>query len=209
MTDLSRHSTFVRQDFKVTSLDLRWRGLSVTVGKGGVALQPCSGAMEAGSLLAVMGPSGGGKTTLVNALAHRGPRSGGEVLYGGGAWSAQLKRRIGVVEQDDQVVYQLTVGESLRFAAALRLSHLSSALREARVASLLAILRLASCENTRVGDSSSATSRGISGGERKRLCIACELLTMPSLLFLDEPSSGLDSSMAYVVCTTFSLPHTP
>ena len=89
------------------------------------------------------------------------------------------------MEQDDQVLQQLTVGESLRFAAALRLSHLTPAAREARVASLLAILRLASCEGTQVGDSSSAASRGISGGERKRLCIACELLTMPSLLFLD------------------------
>ena len=203
--------SFVRHDFKVAPLDLRWQTLSVTINRPRappvLALQPCSGAMETGSLLAAMGPSGGGKTTLLNALAHRGPSSGGEVLYGGSVWSARLKRRVGVVEQDDQVLQQLTVGESLRFAAALRLSHLTPAAREARVASLLAILRLASCEGTQVGDSTSAASRGISGGERKRLCIACELLTMPSLLFLDEPSSGLDSSMAYVRAVALSSRH--
>ena len=93
----------------------------------------------------------------------------------------------------------LTVGETLRFSAALRLSHLTPADRESRVASLVSTLRLGKCESTLVGDSAAAATRGISGGERKRLCIACELLTLPSLLFCDEPSSGLDSSMAFVV----------
>jgi ABC-type multidrug transport system ATPase subunit len=153
-------------------------------------------------MLAVMGPSGGGKSTLINALSRRGPVSSGRVRYGGvrgESWSPGLKRCVALVDQDDQVLSALTVGETLRFGAALRLSHLPPAERDARIGALIATLRLGACESTRVGDSSSASTRGISGGERKRLCIACELLTLPSLLFCDEPSSGLDSSMAFVV----------
>lgn len=57
-------------------------------------------------------------------------------------------------------------------------------------------LRLDKCADTKVGEAARAEKRGVSGGERRRLCIATELLNHPSLIFLDEPTSGLDSSMA-------------
>ena len=99
--------------------------------------------------------------------------------------------------QDDVVVAQLTVRQSLLFAAALRMGRSATADQQrARVDEVIEQLRLTKCADTIVGQ---AGARGISGGERKRLCIGTELLTKPRLLFLDEPTSGLDSSTAEIV----------
>lgn len=93
------------------------------------------------------------------------------------------------------------------FTAALRLPQGTAEQRTvsaARVAGLVELMQLNKCSDTKVGDATRADKRGVSGGERKRLCIACELLNEPSLIFLDEPTSGLDSSMALVVVQALS-----
>jgi len=182
---------------RVEGLPLSWRDVQVTLA-GNLALRGVSGDIAAGSLVAVMGPSGSGKTTLLNALSRRGLVSSGEIRYGNQLWNQSLKRKVAMVEQDDHVFAELTVGESLRYAAALRLHSLSPAAREARVQAVMATLRLTRVANSRVGDTSAIETRGVSGGERKRLCIAMELLTLPKLLFCDEITSGLDASMAFV-----------
>ena len=188
------------------ALPISWSNMSVYLG-GKTVLQPCSGEVVAGACLAIMGPSGSGKTTMLNALSRRGPMSGGEVLYGSKPWRAALRRRVAFVEQDDQVFANLTVRETLTFGAMLRLPNRSPAecaAALARVEQLIALLRLDKCADTRVGDSSASERRGVSGGERKRLCIASELLPSPSLLFCDEPTSGLDSSLALVVASALA-----
>ncbi len=88
--------------------------------------------------------------------------------------------------------------ETLRYAAFLRLSaKMSRADKLARVDEVIAKVGLDHCKNTQVG---SALKKGISGGERKRLCVAIELLMKPRLLFLDEPTSGLDGVTALTLC---------
>jgi ABC-type multidrug transport system ATPase subunit len=191
---------------KRAPLPLTWHDLSVDLG-GKTVVQPFSGRVAAGRCLAVMGPSGSGKTTLLNALSRRGPTTAGAVFYGGKKYSASLRREIGFVEQDDIVFSELTVRETLTYSSMLRLparTHADRAAAAARVDELLRLLRLGGCADTRVGDSSASERRGISGGERKRLTIAQELLPGPALLFCDEPTSGLDSSLALVVATAVS-----
>ena len=100
--------------------------------------------------------------------------------------------------QDDLLFPDLTVKETLHYAAFLRLSaKMSRADKLARVDEVIAKVGLDHCKNTQVG---SALKKGISGGERKRLCVAIELLMKPRLLFLDEPTSGLDGVTALTLC---------
>jgi len=102
--------------------------------------------------------------------------------------------------QDDLLFAHLSVEETLNYAAGLRLpKKMSPEEKQARVDDALTQLGLDGCRNTVVG---SATVKGISGGERKRLCVAMELITHPKLLFLDEPTSGLDSSTALSLIST-------
>uniref|UniRef100_A0A7R9YCU9 ABC transporter domain-containing protein n=1 Tax=Pinguiococcus pyrenoidosus TaxID=172671 RepID=A0A7R9YCU9_9STRA len=178
--------------------DLAFHDVGVTIGDT-VALASASGKAAAGNVLALMGPSGAGKTTLLNALARRGPVTKGSISYGGRAWSKALKRRIAFVEQDDIVYPGLTVRQSVTFLARLRLPQGTTDEQvETRVNETLSILKLNKCADSLIG---SALVRGISGGERKRLCIAQELLVDPKVILLDEPTSGLDSSIAYVVAS--------
>jgi len=180
------------------SLELSYKNVRVTVAKEKKCiLDGISGYARCGELMALMGATGSGKTTLLTTLAHRneaGLHTSGSIRYGDHhryVFCKALKPRIGFVEQDDIVLPELTVRQSLTFTAALRMgSHATSTEQRARVDEVIAQLRLGKCADTLVG---SAEARGISGGERKRLCIATELLTMPRLLFLDEPTSGWEA----------------
>ena len=157
-------------------------------------LHGVTGAPQPGQVLAVMGPTGSGKTTFLHVVSNRLQASQGWVAYGGKRWHKDLRRRIAYVEQDDEVFAQLTVRETLTYAALLRIDW--SVPREdklARVEEVIRMLHLEKCADTRVGDSD---ERGVSGGERKRLCIAEEFITFPDILICDEPTSGLDSSTA-------------
>ncbi|MBI5947441.1 MAG: ATP-binding cassette domain-containing protein [Chloroflexi bacterium] len=166
------------------------RGLGVRIGERDL-LTDVDVSIEPGELVAIVGPSGAGKSTLLNALIALVPRSAGEVLYGGVPIAqdpARLRSILGYVPQYDIVHQELTVRESLRFAAGLRLP--PGTLRsdvDQRIAGLLHRLHLELQADLLVGK--------LSGGQRKRACIAAELLTDPGVVFLDEPTSGLDPGL--------------
>ncbi|KAL5710162.1 ABC transporter G member 26 [Ranunculus cassubicifolius] len=158
-------------------------------------LKGITGSIGPGEILALMGPSGSGKTTLLKILGGRlHDNVKGSVTYNDIAYNPALKRRIGFVAQDDLLFPQLTVEETLVFAAFLRLpSNMSKQQKQARVDMIIKELGLERCRYTRIGG---AFVKGVSGGERKRTSIGYEILVNPSLLLLDEPTSGLDSTSA-------------
>lgn len=161
-------------------------------------LTGCSGIMRPG-LNAIMGPTGSGKTTLLDILAGRKDKRflKGHVFVNGISQTNDFKLSSGFVVQDDVVMGTLTVRENLYFSANLRLpSTFSSSHRKDRVETIIKDLQLTLCADTLVG---AQNRRGISGGERKRTCIGMELVTSPNVLFLDEPTTGLDASTAVVV----------
>ncbi|KAF6153827.1 hypothetical protein GIB67_001060 [Kingdonia uniflora] len=158
-------------------------------------LKGITGCIGPGEILALMGPSGSGKTTLLKVLGGRlHDNVRGSITYNDIPYNPALKRRIGFVTQDDVLLPQLTVEETLVFAAFLRLpSNMSKQQKYARVEMIIKELGLERCRHTRIGG---AFVKGISGGERKRTSIGYEILVDPSLLLLDEPTSGLDSTSA-------------
>lgn len=163
-------------------------------------LHQISASVLGGESLAILGPSGSGKTTLLNLLAGRsnGVLSEGHILFSGKRRTPRTRRFIGYVTQDDVFFSKLTVRETLLITARLRLSHsLTWEEKVKRVDHLIKKLRLEKCQHTHVGDSQ--LDKGISGGERKRLNIANELIHRPSVFLADEYTSGLDSSSASTV----------
>ncbi len=148
---------------------------------------------EPGQFIGLVGPSGCGKTTLMlmlngyyqptrgvvrlnNLSVHKNPEA--------------LKGQIGYVPQDDIIHRELTVEESLRYTSQLRLGNsLSKEERAAQIERIIKDLNLQPSRHVLIG---SAERRGISGGQRKRVNMAQELVTEPLLYFLDEPTSGLD-----------------
>lgn len=159
-------------------------------------LNGITGSVNPREVLALMGPSGSGKTTLLSLLGGRlrEPAPGGLVTYNDQPYSKLLKSRIGFVTQDDVLFPHLTVMETLTYAALLRLpKSLTKQEKENRAFAVIDELGLERCKDTMIGGS---FVRGVSGGERKRVCIGNEIIINPSLLFLDEPTSGLDSTTA-------------
>jgi ABC-type multidrug transport system ATPase subunit/Ca2+-binding EF-hand superfamily protein len=169
-------------------------------GSGKTVLQGVSGSIKSGSLVAVMGPSGAGKTTLMNVMcgrAHYGDVSGEMRLNGRPDAIIRHRKKLGFVPQDDTVHGDLTVYENLKFAAALKLPRATSfAKRERIVADTMQLLQIDHIKHSIVGG---VETRGISGGQRKRVNIGLEIVADPVVLFLDEPTSGLDSTSAEVV----------
>ncbi|KAH3757088.1 ABC transporter G family member 7 [Pelomyxa schiedti] len=164
-------------------------------------LKAVSGSVPAGSLLAIMGPSGSGKTTLLDILAGRQKRGKvqGVVQIGGvNPTRSMLTDKCGYVMSDDVFLPRLTVQETLRYTAELRLANISRPKMDDLVNFVIKLTNLTKVANTKVGTSS---ARGISSGERRRLSIAMELLVMPSVLFVDEPTTGLDAINAMKVMT--------
>ncbi|KAG6743941.1 hypothetical protein POTOM_052645 [Populus tomentosa] len=159
-------------------------------------LNGISGSVDPGEVLALMGPSGSGKTTLLNLIGGRLNQTtvGGSLTYNDQPYSKFLKSRIGFVTQDDVLFPHLTVKETLTYAALLRLPKtLTKEQKQKRAIDVIYELGLERCQDTMIGGS---FVRGVSGGERKRVCIGNEIIINPSLLFLDEPTSGLDSTTA-------------
>jgi ABC-type multidrug transport system ATPase subunit len=190
-------SNLFKKQEKFTSTpvkEFRWNNVclsaTVKVGKDTVEkplLVNMSGHVVAGEVVAIMGGSGAGKSTLLNTLAGRiGPgKLSGDILVDGhprnpSTWKIQCA----YVEQDDIMFRNLSVYETLRYSALLRLpSIMSDNEKMDRVESVIAALGLQGCRDTWIGDTQ---TRGISGGERKRVSIGIELVTNPQILFLDE-----------------------
>ncbi|XP_012266537.2 ATP-binding cassette sub-family G member 1 [Athalia rosae] len=154
-------------------------------------LHGVSGEFRAGELAAIMGPSGAGKSTLLNVLAGFNVQgASGEILVNGRmrvAHSERWRQTSCYIQQDSHLRAGLTAGEAMTLAAHLKLGYtISSAYKHNQVLELLEILGLSHCYETLCGR--------LSGGQKKRLDIALELLSNPSVLFLDEPTTGLDSS---------------
>ncbi|KAE8098899.1 hypothetical protein FH972_016927 [Carpinus fangiana] len=158
-------------------------------------LKGITGSIGPGEILALMGPSGSGKTTLLKVIGGRlVDNVEGKITYNDIPYNAAVKRRIGFVTQDDVLLPQLTVEETLVFAAFLRLpTNMNRQQKYERVEKIVKELGLERCRHTRIGG---GFVKGISGGERKRTSIGYEILVDPSLLLLDEPTSGLDSTSA-------------
>jgi ABC-type multidrug transport system ATPase subunit len=145
-----------------------------------------------GDFIALMGPSGAGKTTLLLALNGYLPPSGGQVRINGedlySIYDA-LRGSIGYVPQDDIVHPELTVWEAVRYSAKFRLPpDFSEEEIDKRVETTLQQLGLESLKHLQIG---APEKKVLSGGQRKRVNIAMELVTDPVLMFLDEPTSGL------------------
>lgn len=157
-----------------------------------------SGKIEAGSLLAVMGSSGAGKSTLMNVLAHRNiaqVQVTGTVAVNGQPTGIDINALSAYIQQEDLFIGSMTVREHLTFQAALRMDkHTPKERRNERIEEVILELGLKKCADTVIGIP--GRLRGISGGEKKRLAFASEVLTNPPLLFADEPTSGLDAFMA-------------
>ncbi|XP_056265655.1 broad substrate specificity ATP-binding cassette transporter ABCG2b [Pseudoliparis swirei] len=160
-------------------------------------LNDVSGIMRPG-MNAIMGATGSGKTSLLDVIAGRKNPAGlrqGKVMVDGKAVSSELRLSSAYVVQDDIMMGTLSVRENLLFSANLRLNpeHHSSTDKKNRVDAIIQDLGLTDCAGTKIG---TEFLRGVSGGERKRCSIGMELITSPSLLFLDEPTTGLDSNTA-------------
>jgi ABC-type multidrug transport system ATPase subunit/ABC-type multidrug transport system permease subunit len=150
-------------------------------------LAPTSLSIEPGEFVAVIGESGSGKSTLIKALAGVTAPSEGSVTVSGEPVASRLTD-VGYLPQDEIVHGKLSVDEALTYAAKLRLPHdTTKAEIGASVARVLDELGLVEHAQTRV--------ESLSGGQRKRVGLAVELLGRPSLLFLDEPTTGLDPGL--------------
>jgi ABC-type multidrug transport system ATPase subunit/pSer/pThr/pTyr-binding forkhead associated (FHA) protein len=145
-----------------------------------------------GDMIALMGPSGAGKTTLLLALNGYLPPSSGQVRINGEDLYTiydALRGSIGYVPQDDIVHPELTVFEAVKYSARFRLPpDYSEEEIDRRVDETLRDLGLEGVRNLQIGK---PEKKVLSGGQRKRVNIALELVTDPVILFLDEPTSGL------------------
>jgi ABC-type multidrug transport system ATPase subunit/pSer/pThr/pTyr-binding forkhead associated (FHA) protein len=177
--------TVVRLDVRNVSFQVS----DVVTGKPKLLLDDLSLVVKPRELIGLLGPSGAGKTTLMNALNGFVKPTGGHVFYNGADLYQNLssmKSTIGFVPQEDIMHKQLSVRRCLYYAAKLRLpADLSEAEVNKRVDEMLDILKI----DPQRWNNPVAT---LSGGQRKRVSVGIELLPKPGVLFLDEPTAGLD-----------------
>ncbi|CAG9328666.1 unnamed protein product [Blepharisma stoltei] len=180
------------------SLLLEWNDIKYTIkfhDKQQEILKGVSGFVNPKEVSVMMGASGAGKTTLLNILSGRfkrpkyGKISGMVSVNGKDIKSINYGYHSAYVTQDDILLPSLTVKESLLFSSMLRCPGTKKDHKE-RVNKILSDLMLEKISENVIG---SVTKKGISGGERRRVCIGIELITDPNILILDEPTSGLDS----------------
>jgi ABC-type multidrug transport system ATPase subunit len=172
--------------FEVNDIVYRFKG-------GSVGLNQMNFSGETGKLVGIMGASGAGKSTLLNVLNGNYAPAEGSVTVNGidiHKEKEKIEGLIGFVSQDDLLIEELTVFQNLYFNAQLCFgSHSKFQVVRATV-EMLKNLGLYEIRDMKVG---SPLNKKISGGQRKRLNIALELIREPAVLFLDEPTSGLSS----------------
>ncbi len=186
-------SAFNRNDDKI-KLRLDVDNISYRFRNGMYGLRPFSFAEESGKLVGIMGASGSGKSTLLNVLNGNLPPTTGSVHINGfnvHTEQDEIEGVIGYVSQDDLLMEDLTVFQNLYYNAKLCFGKYSKLKLYRLVIETLKNLGLYDIKHMKVG---SPLNKKISGGQRKRLNIALELIRKPEILFLDEPTSGLSSA---------------
>tara|TARA_R110002072_G_scaffold227777_1_gene384597 strand:+ start:5258 stop:8332 length:3075 start_codon:yes stop_codon:yes gene_type:complete len=189
-SDIITRFTSSNEDLKLT-LDVKNVIHSFESGKN--AIHKVSLTTDSGNLIGLMGGSGSGKTTLLSIMNGKvKPKYGSVTINGLDVHEQQnlLEGVIGNVSQDDLLIDELTVFENLFFSAKLSIKDISKNQLIRKVNKLLNSLGLYEIRHLKVG---SVVQKVISGGQRKRLNIALELIREPSILFVDEPTSGLSS----------------
>lgn len=174
------------------TISLAGRELNFTFKNSSNGLHNFSFNLESGQLVAIMGGSGVGKSTLLGIMnGNIRPDEGSITVNGYPLDAPEARQLIGFVPQDDLLIDELTVYQNLWFTARLCFARLSDPEIKERVDNVLKELDLEGIKDLEVG---SPIRKTISGGQRKRLNIALELIREPAILFLDEPTSGLSSS---------------
>jgi len=180
-------------DSDVTKVSYHVDDLGYTFKTGGVGLRNISFSEGQGKLIGIMGASGAGKTTLLNVLSGINTPTTGKVLINGidlHKDKDKLEGVIGLIPQDDLLIEELTVFQNLYYSAKLCFKNKTEEEITEMVHTTLRSLGLYERKDLKVG---SPLNKMISGGQRKRLNIALELIREPSILFVDEPTSGLSS----------------
>ena len=160
---------------------------------GTVALNELKIEETSGNLIGIMGASGSGKTTLLTLLSGQDKPSNGKIFINDipvDSSNKELNGVIGYVPQDDLLIEDLTVYQNLYYNAKLCFGNLNEDTINEKISKTLSSLGLQEIKDIKVGN---ALNKKISGGQRKRLNIALELLRQPHIIFLDEPTSGLSS----------------
>lgn len=180
-------------DMTSSKISYTVRNLSYRFPNGNLGLRNISFSEGHGRLMGIMGASGAGKTTLLNVLSGIERPTTGEVLINDinlHTEREKLEGVIGLIPQDDLLIEELTVFENLYYNAKLCFKDKSEGEINDLVTKTLSNLGLYDRKDLKVG---SPLKKTISGGQRKRLNIALELIREPSILFVDEPTSGLSS----------------
>ena len=185
-------SCYEHSDSEVQAVEFCGRGINFRFPNSDNGMHDLSFTLHNGELLAIMGGSGTGKTTLLSLLnGSLKPQEGSITINGHDISEPKAKDLIGFVPQDDLLIEELTVYQNLWFTAKLCFEGMPDADIDRRVMKTLKDLGLDAAKDLKVG---SAINKYISGGQRKRLNIALELIREPAVLFLDEPTSGLSSA---------------
>ncbi|KAF9513077.1 hypothetical protein BS47DRAFT_1362754 [Hydnum rufescens UP504] len=190
-------------DLKASPLSdhiLEWKNLSLSIPKSDkIILHPQSGSLGSGKVLAIMGPSGAGKTSFLDVISQRVLSSdpGASITFDGHRFSM---RDLGsYVSQDNALHGFLTVKDNLRYSALLSLPHdTPTNVIDGVVKKTLRSLGLTDVRKNRIG---TYFERGISRGQKRRVTIASSVITQPRILLCDEPMSGLDSTTGYQVAS--------
>jgi len=194
-----------KKEFAQT-FDFKFEGLGLTLSNGITIMEGVNGTIKHGKVTAVMGPSGAGKTTFLNLLSGKAAKTHGDIFIKSttdGKFELEnegiyrFRKLCGFVPQEDTMHRKLRVHDNIFFSGSYRLPHdFTSEDVFRRTDEVIATLGLGAVQHSPIGDE---TTRGVSGGQRKRVNIGMEVVANPRVLFLDEPTSGLDSTSSQEV----------